>query len=229
MAKAVRISGSQEFAQLLKALVDDIRSSHDYSRLLQKLWPTTKEYEIEFAQTPAFWHLTMSALGDAAMLRLCRVYDQHNSANHLHGLLLTIKANPDIFEEAEFRQRLKDNPHVDYLAKYGTIPNSADLERDLTLTSINDPDVALLHKWRGNVIAHSNADIAKGNSAWTKDNPLLWETTDKLIERAYVIFNRYCALFNATSYSKMLIGEDDYDYLFKLLRLGLKQFRDSSD
>ncbi len=225
MAKPTSIRSSEEFAHLLKALVDDIRFSHDCYQLYRKLGQASQEYTVEFCQTPAFWYVTRGALIDTAMLRLCRVYDQHNSANHLHGLLLTIKANPGIFEEAQFRERLKDNPHVDSLAKHGTVPDRFELERDLALTSVDDPDVSVLYKWRGSVVAHSNAEIAKGSKQWTKDNPLSSERIEKLIVRAYEIFNRYCVLFNATSYSKLLIGEGDYENLFKLLRLGLQQFQ----
>jgi len=107
----------------------------------------------------------------------------------------------------------------------GGDPDRVELERDLALTSVDDPDVSVLYKWRGSVVAHSNAEIAKGSKQWTKDYPLSLERIEKLIARAYEIFNRYCVLFNATSYSKLLIGEDDYENLFKLLRLGLQQFQ----
>jgi hypothetical protein len=148
---------------------------------------------------------------------------------HTHGLLRTIKANPAIFDEVKFRERLKDNPAVDSLARYGTIPDPAEVERDLALTSAKDPDVSVLYQWRGSIVAHKNADIAKGNKDWTKDNSLSWERIEKLIARAYEIFNRYYLLFNATSYSTLLIGEDDYENLFMLLRLGLKQFYERTD
>jgi hypothetical protein len=59
---------------------------------------------------------------EAAVLRFCRIYDQEDSANHLHGLLLTIREDLVLFDEAHFRERLKHNPHVDSLASYGTIP-----------------------------------------------------------------------------------------------------------
>src|SRR5437867_4883152 len=105
MARPIPIRDSGEFARLLKALVEDIRTSHDYLRLYRKLHESLKEYETEFHQSPTFWALTFGALHDAVGLRLCRVYDQHDSANHLHGLLLTIESNPELFHEAEFRER----------------------------------------------------------------------------------------------------------------------------
>jgi hypothetical protein len=81
-----------------------------------------------------------------------------------------VKANPTIFDEVKFRERLKDNPAVDSLARYGTIPDPAEVERDLALTSAKDPDVSVLYQWRGSIVAHKNADIAKGNKDWTKGN-----------------------------------------------------------
>jgi hypothetical protein len=229
MAKPIPIENSEEFARLLKTLVNDIRDSHDSYRLYRKLGKAIGEYETEFHQSPAFWSLTMRGLIDSAVLRLCRVYDQHNAANHLHGWLLTIQANPALFEEAQFRERLKDNPSVDSLAKHGTIPNRSDLERDLLLTSAENPDVAVLLGWRGSVVAHSSAKIAKGSTDWTEKNPLSWELIEKLIARAFEIFNRYCVLFNATSYTTMLIGEDDYKGLLELVRLGVKKMREDRD
>jgi hypothetical protein len=224
MAKPIRIRSSEEFHFLLKALADDIRFSHDCYRLYRKLEQSANEFNAELSQSPAFWYLTRHALIDAAVLRLCRIYNQHDSANHLHGLLLTVNANPAIFEEARFRERLKDNPAANSLAKYGTAPDPAQLQTDLRLTSLDDPDVSVLYRWRGGVVAHSNASIAKGSNDWTRDNPLSWNRIENLIARAYDIFNRYSALFNATSYSTLLIGEDDYENLLMLLRLGLKQF-----
>jgi hypothetical protein len=223
MAKPIPIRNSQELAGLLKALVDDIRTCHDYYRLYRKLHEALKEFDTEFHQSPAFWSLTFQSLGDAAILRLCRVYDQHKSANHLHGLLLTIQANPELFDEAHFRERLQDNPAVDYLAKHGTSPKPDDLEKDLKLTSDDDPDVLLLYKWRGAVVAHRNAKMAKGTNTWADENPLSWAVIEKLIDRAFEIFNKYSVLFSAASYSTMLIGEDDYKDLLQLLRLGLKE------
>ncbi len=229
MARPIPVRDSGEFASLLKTLVDDIRTSRDYYQLYRNLHEALKEYDTEFHQSPAFWSLTFQALGEAAVLRLCRVYDQQDSANHLHGLLLTIRANPKLFEEAQFRERLKNNPAVDSLAKYGTTPQAENLEADLKLTSLDDPDVLLLYQWRGTVIAHRNAKMAKGTATWAKENPLPWAVIEKLIERAFDIFNRYSTLFNAVSYSTMLIGENDYKNLLHLLQLGVKKSREDRD
>ena len=229
MAKPIPVENSEEFTRLLTALVNDIRDSHDSYRLYRKLGDALKEYESEFHQSPAFWNLTMRGLIDSAVLKLCRVYDQYDTANHLNGWLLTIKANPSLFEESQFRERLKQNPAVESLAKYGTIPKRDDLERDLLLTSAADPDVSVLLGWRGSVVAHSSAKIVKGETEWTEKNPLTWNLIEKLIARAFDIFNRYCLLFNATSYTTMLIGENDYKGLLELVRLGVKKLREDRD
>jgi hypothetical protein len=229
VAKPIPVENSEEFTRLLKTLVNDIRDSYDSYRLYRKLAAAVKDYETEFQQSPAFWNLAMRGLIDSAVLKLCRVYDQHNTANHLHGWLLTIQANPVLFEEAQFRERLKDNPAVDSLAKHGTVPNRNDLERDLRLTSAKDPDVSVLLGWRGSVVAHSSAKVVKGDTEWTEQNPLTWELIEKLIARAFEIFNRYCLLFNATSYTTMLIGEDDHKNVLKLLRVGVKKLREDRD
>lgn len=226
MAKPIPVKDSVELASLLKALVEDIRTCHEYLRLYRKLNEALKEYDTEFHQSPAFWGLTFGALHDAIGLRLCRIYDQDDSANHLHGLLLTIQKHPDLFEEPQFRTRLKDNPSVDYLAKHGTVPKSNDLDADLKLTSLKDAEVLLLYKWRNTIIAHSNAKVAKGTSNWPQTNPLPWKVIDDLVSRAFHIFNRYSLLFNAETYTPMLIGENDYQGLLHLVRLGLKKSRE---
>ena len=225
MAKPIPVKNSAELAGLMETLVEDIRTSNEYYQLYRKLNAALKEYDTEFHQSPAFWSLTFQALKEAAVLRLCRVYDQEDSANHLHGLILTIKANPALFDEAHFRERLKHNPHVDSLARYGTIPKLEDIEKDLRLTSLANPDVLLLYQWRCAAIAHKNARIAKGVTAWAEENPLSWDVIENLISRSFEVFNRYSALFNAVSYSTMLIGENDYEGLLKLIRLGLKKAR----
>src|SRR5215471_15681367 len=113
----VRDSG--EFKQLLEALINDLLDAREHFRLHQDIDAAIPAYREEFNQTAAFWNLIRQALIDAALLRLCRVYDlsEGNPNLTLRNFLDTIKDNLHLFDEPNFRERLKHNPFVDSLAR----------------------------------------------------------------------------------------------------------------
>jgi hypothetical protein len=45
---------------------------------------------------------------------------------------------------------------------------------------------------------------------------------DDLIQLAHEVWNRHSQVWNASTYADMTIGEDDYKWLFKYLRRGMK-------
>jgi hypothetical protein len=47
-----------------------------------------------------------------------------------------------------------------------------------------------------------------------------------LLDRAFTIFNHYASLFHSTTTSTKIIGEESHDFVFELLRIGLKAYRD---
>src|ERR1017187_1412188 len=83
----------------------------DIFKGLIEAWP---EYNQEIQNSPCFWDFTRQAHIDAAVQRLCRIYDKDNSALQLARFLEeSIKKNPNLFSEAAFKACLLHEPHRD--------------------------------------------------------------------------------------------------------------------
>ena len=59
----ITIQSGEELNKLLDVLARDIVDANIYYRLWISLSEATKEYSVEFAQSPTFWCLTMQAQG----------------------------------------------------------------------------------------------------------------------------------------------------------------------
>ncbi len=178
-----------------------------------------EEYSLEFSESPTFWRLTRSAHIDAVLLRLCRAYDTYpQSVLNLQNLLDTIQANLGIFDEPNFRQRLKGNAFVDSLAAQLKPPEQMQLAKDIESVGVSDPLVKKLVVWRHNYIAHRNSGYALEPSALSARFPLLFAEIDELLKRALEVGNRYSLLFDASSHSTMMVGGDDYLNILKAVR-----------
>src|SRR5437763_15135400 len=112
----LKIKSSDEFETLLNALATELVHANIYFKLHYDLKSATTEFENEISQSRTFWFLTFQSLLDAALFRLCRIYDTDPRSNGLFNFLNMIKENLHIFDETNFRERLKDNPFVDNLA-----------------------------------------------------------------------------------------------------------------
>src|ERR1700749_3511984 len=102
----LNIKSSEEFEKLLVSLANELVNANIFYKLHSDLISSISEYEKEFNEASTFWTLTFQSHLDAALFRLCRVYDTDRRANSLGNLLDTIKANLYIFEEVNFRERL---------------------------------------------------------------------------------------------------------------------------
>lgn len=136
----------------------------------------------------------------------------------------TIKANLQYFDEKHFRHRLKDNAFVDSLAKDDRMPNESQLDKDLCFASSQNPLVKKLMIWRNNIIAHRGAKVSLGKNDILADNPLTPEEIETLLDECFIIFNRYSSLYRASSWSRKVVGHDDYQSLLKFIRLGLQKW-----
>ena len=105
----LKFKSAEEFRRLLTALLDDLVDARFHFSLHQNLAKASEEYATELAQSPTFWGLTLRAHMDAVLLRLCRAYDTYeHTALNLRNLLDTIQEHLSIFDEPNFRQRLKE-------------------------------------------------------------------------------------------------------------------------
>lgn len=184
---------------------------------LREAWP---EYIQEIQNSPCFWNFTMRAHIDAAVLHLCKIYDEDGSALQLTRFLKdSIQKNPNLFNETAFKKRLKDEPNrdVEGLAKYRRNLNHEQLKKELWFCSNDNPLVKNLREWHNNIVAHFNYSEAVNQSEpFHQRCPLLYEDIQKLIDQAFSIVNSYSSLFRASVYSEEFASKQHKDYLFVL-------------
>jgi hypothetical protein len=222
----LKLKSAEEFRRLLTTLLDDLVDARFHFKLHQNLDKAIEEYGLEFSQSPTFWNLTRRAHIDAVLLRLCRAYDTYpHSALNLRNFLDTIQANLSVFDEPNFRQRLKGNAFVDSLAAGLRPPDQAQLKTDIEAVGVADPLVKKLVTWRHNYVAHRNSDYALNPNDLSSRYPLLFAEIDELLKRALEVGNRYSLLFDASAHSTMMVGRDDYLSVLRAVREGMQADR----
>ena len=221
--KMIPFSNENEFKRLLEGLANDILDAHMHYKLYKDLLSTIEEFPLVVAQSNTFWSMTLKSHLSTSLYMLTKAYDQHSNALHLLSFLQTIKANPTLFSEANFRERKKDNPFVVSLASESRIPDLASLEIDISLCSKENHLVNTLIVHRGNALVHRNAkNTAKGTSV-SETHPLSWEDFEVLLARAIEVLNKYSRLFEASTYSTRPIGADDFRYIFECVNSTVEQ------
>jgi hypothetical protein len=176
------IKNSADFEKLLNALGTDIVNANIFFKHHHNLKSAAVEYLKEFNESVTFWNITFQALLDATMFALCRIYDTHDKTNSLRNLLDTIKENLHIFDEADFRIRLKDNPFVDSLAESAEKPDLNQLNQDIEYASDRNPLVSNLRAWRVNILAHKSAKIIIKGRKVPDDFPLSMKNIGELLK-----------------------------------------------
>lgn len=225
----IRFRDEQEFGRLLTGLADDIIDANIHYQLYKDLLSAREEFPLVMIQSNTFWSTTLKAHLGSSLYMLTRAYDQHLDALHLHGLLQTIKANPNLFSEINFRERKKNNPHVDGLASECRIPDEATLEADIASCSKQDLLVKTLTVHRGNVLAHRNAKNTATGVSISETHPLTHEDFEELLSRSRTILNRYSQLFEASVYSIKPIGADDFRYIFECVSSSVEKSKLASN
>lgn len=220
----IKVKNSEDLNKLLGALAQEIVDANICHRLYCDLTSSIKENAKAFSQSNTFWNFTFLSLDDARIIRLCRVFDQESSSLNLYNLLETIKANLHYFKEDHFRERLKENPFVELLARDNRLPDKGQLNKDIWFASRKNPLVRKLILWRHNIIAHLGAKVSLGHNQVLENNPLSKEEIETLLDESFLIFNRYSSLYSATTYSRKVVGHDDFKSLLKFMNLGLQKW-----
>lgn len=220
----INIRSGEELNNLLDGLAREIVNANIYHRLFCSLVDSIDTYKREIRQSNTFWGLTLEALKEARLINLCRVYDQESNSLNLVNLLHTIKANFHLFEDHHFRDRLQGNAFIDSLAQDNRLPSADQLDEDISFSSCQNVLVKKLIVWRNNIAAHKGAKVSLGKKQILIDNPLSQSEMEQLLDRSLEIFNRYSSLYRASTWSRQIIGHDDYKSLFKFLHLGLQKW-----
>jgi hypothetical protein len=215
---SIRVESAAEFKRLLESLALELVDGNIYLRLHNDLANATTGYRREFRQSWTFWSLTLQAHFDAALFRLCRIFDQHPDGLNLRNLLQTIQENLGLFAEENFRERLKGNPLVDSLAAAAQGPDANQLARDIEFSGTANPLVKRLVVLRNNYFAHRSArDVVDPQDLHLR-YPLTQENVETLLKGGLEILNRYSSLFDAHVYAAQIVGRDDYEAVLQAVR-----------
>jgi len=214
----IDIESDEHFRRLLTALAQEVVDANIHWRLLNDLEAKAESYSREYNQSVTFWSQTLQAHLKSAIFCLIRIYDGNAESLSLCNLLDTIAANMEIFDEDQFRKRLKDNPFVNSLAEDVRKSPEDQLRADREFSSNNNEIVKKLTIWRSNLFAHKNAENVLSGKNITSDYPLNHDDIETLVGESIKILNRYSQLFGAVTYSTQMIGHDDYEFVLESIR-----------
>lgn len=214
----IEVNNAADFERLLKALSDDIVDAHIHYRLYQDLVEALEKHSLVFPQSRVFWDFTLQAHVNSSVYALSRAYDQEPRSLHLRSWLVTIQENLQLFDDAAFRERLKDNPYVASLAKDRERPDPGVLADDIRACSVSDPLVKKLTIYRSNRIAHRGAKYLLSALDTDERFAFTFDELRALLVRAKTILNRYFYLFTASVYSTTIVGHDDFQYIIETVQ-----------
>jgi hypothetical protein len=223
----VKIETSEQLQRVLDAVSDDLVQANCYYKLFRDINDSIAEYVREMNQSRVFWSLTRYALLDAAILRLCRVYERNTDkkANSLGNLLAAIKRNLHIFEFEPFRERTKANVHLDPFKSWTKL-NEDQLEADINFATESNAAVKKLVFWRDKWFVHRDSTIVIRKIDVEQIKLPTYDDYDSLLDNGMTIVNRYSSLFHRHTHGRTLIGNDDYTYVLKSIRNNLEANRE---
>jgi hypothetical protein len=211
------VSSPSDFKKLLGALWDELYWAKFYYTLFKETSRLCKEHEAAVQLSPFFWHFTLRAHCQTALVYLHRIYDQNKDSFNIHRFLLTIRDNPKMFDPENVRKRREHDPHVDYLIRAIGSIDSRQLDRDIEFTSIRNTKVENLRVWRDRVVFHNDERELFRQTPFEEDHPLPFADIEKLLERGFGILNRYSAYFDTTGYSDNCQANLDVKSVFAAL------------
>lgn len=218
-----KLANPAEFKGLLEALVEELVEAREHFHLHQELSAAIPEYQDVFDLSVGFWSLTLNALIDATLVRLCKAYDLYRTNTlNLKSFLKMVDANLHLFDEPSFRERLKHNPYLESLAKDRESP-TVRLKSDFSFVT-DAPVVKKLTIWRNNFVAHRSLRSALAPAEFTKAFPLTFAEINQLIDKGLEIVNHYSILFNASSTLPWEVK--DHKYVLDAVRRDLKRRND---
>ena len=198
----------------IRALAKDAVDAQIHWKLSKGIVEAGETWPLVTQQSNTFWQLTITAHVNVSVLAMCRVFDQGKTALHLLGLLQLIEKNLPLFDEAQFRERLHDNPFVASLAQSARLPDAAQLATDIALCSLQDPLVKRLVTHRNTALAHLSRQRRLNSTPPRNDEAITNADFENLLSRAVEIVNRYSSLFVAEHFSTQVVGHDDYKTVF---------------
>jgi hypothetical protein len=140
-------------------------------------------------------------------------------------MLLAFQTSDKLFSVEEFRKRLKDNPFVDILAEYARDINPQELDNDIKRFNAL-LIVKKLRKWRNNYVAHKAIKSGLSDFQILAHNAISELEISTFLDECHILINKYMGLFKATTWSKGIIGNDDFKGLLKFASIGINKYED---
>jgi AbiU2 len=174
------------------------------------------EFRRELHKALDFWHYTINAHIQAAIVHLCRVYDwqkDHPWGRTLHLLRL-------LEEISHLKLTSAESKHLQADLRFLQRPN-------LKVGTSPGPVVAKLRVWRNNLIAHRNYDLTiLGIDDFLKQHPVDLQELQGLVDRGFEILDRWKRYHGHQSdLQRLAEGKDDYAFVLHALRQSLQQAR----
>lgn len=157
-------------------------------------------YNREMYKSLDFWHYTLNAHIQAAMVHLCRLYDSHGETLHLIQFL------KEISDRCLLPQELRQK------------------KTDLAFLQKPDPSVAKLRKWRNKLIAHSDYNLAiYGHDNFLQCNPVTLAEIQGLVDFGFDLLERWKQHYQCKSdLPRFASGKDDYQFVLQSLKTTIK-------
>ena len=217
---APRKLSQSEFQHVFRAVRDDINDLQLHNKVFVGVIEQLGKHERLGINFRVFFTVILAALRTDLIIRLGRVYDPEGTGHEsctLARCVHTLRENPQFFTDAAIIARLT----LEYReANKGFL---SDHRLDLKQVQIDLARIAdsrqRLTNLRHKVYAHKDLETVLSNK---RDEFLsTHEEVVELIRMAHRIWNRYAQIWNASSWSEMTIGEDDYKWLFDYLLRGM--------
>jgi len=198
------ITSADVFRNILDTVILDISKAADYSRLFENLLAAKEgAFTKAVSQSQVFWSFVYGATSDAAVFRLCRVYDQNKDALTLRSLLETVQTRPAYFGATN---------------RLGLLIDYASFDADLKFASEDsNPVVKNLMVWRHKEVMHRDLGKAVARDLAEK-YPVSGADVALLLERGFKILNRIGVAFFGSSFLPEIHGADDYLKVLKTLQ-----------
>ncbi len=219
--KAPRKQSEAEFQRVFNEVRADINELQLQNKVFVGVVEELAKHPQVGSNFPGFFHAFGNAMRSDLVIRLGRVYDPEGTGHEsctLPRCLLLLRDNPQFFTDAAITVRLRPDyreANPDFLRWHR--PDVKKLEADLvTIERSRKRLINLRHK----VYAHKDLETVLSGK---RDGFLSsQQEVNELIQLAHEIWNRHSQVWNASTYSAMTIGEDDYKWLFNSLRRGMK-------
>jgi hypothetical protein len=218
--KERRAVSEAEFQRVFREVRADINAVQLHDKVFCGVVEDLTRYPRLGSNFPAFFGAFYAAMHTDLIIRLGRVYDPEGSGREsctLARCLRALRDNPQFFTAVAITARLSDayrqaNPK--YLSFHR--PDLPQIETDLDkIGKSRGKLINLRHK----LYAHKDLETVLG-----KQHEFLSSHNEvkELIAIAHEIWNRHSLIWDASTYSDKVIGEDDYKWLFSYLRLGMR-------